>query len=101
MAGNTKDDGGFFLSFLYWKNLEAFNANFTAIYGPQLMFSAPVGEATEEEMTKAELVKRFFIGGYQNFTADTKQAMIDLYSDLLFFFPAYKSMQLHARYSIT
>ncbi len=48
-------------------------------------------------MLNAERIKRFYIGGYQNLTQESKQAITDMFSDIFFFFPAYRSMQLHSK----
>ncbi len=91
MAGNTKDDGGFFAAMI-WKTSEGFDANLTALAG-RMMFGSP--KATD--MTKLQLIKRFYIGGYQKFSRRTKQATFDFFSDMFFYFPIYRSLQLHAR----
>ncbi len=97
--GITKDKGGLFLAFEFWDKLEELNANFSSIYCPRLVFYAPADEVTGDQKLKCELVKQFYVGGYTNLTAETKQELIDLFGDAVFNFPTFRSLQAHARYN--
>ncbi len=95
--GITKDEGGLFLAFQYWDKMDELNANFSSIYCPRTIFSATADEVTEDQKLKCELIKRFYVGGYTNLTAETKQELIDLFGDAFFNFPTFRTLQAHAR----